>query len=201
MLRVTPKGTYVPGKVLYPPKLDRPFIFDEGLMRSRPADQSEYSNASYEINIIVENDVAKQLEAEMLKLFNEKFEKKKPKNLPIQYNDEADQWVFKAKIRGEYRGDIIPPIQLRDSQRKLLQDRVQIGVGSQVVVKVNPIAYATGAVSGVTARLKVVQIIKLVEDDEDHGFDVVDDGFIAATNSMVENKTVSDDDFDSDIPF
>ena len=197
MLKVTPKGTYVSGKVLYPPKLNRPYIFDEQLQRSRPAEESELAQASYEIKIIIEDEHAKKLEKEALRVFGEKYEKKKPKNMPVQYNDEADQWVFKANIRGAYGLDVIEPIPVFDSGGAKVSSDLKIGVGSDVVVKAGMFAYSTGAVSGVTCRLRAVQIRHLVEADEDHGFDVLEGGFTMGDKS---DATTSDD-LDDDIPF
>lgn len=196
MLKVTPKGTYISGKVLYPPKLEKPYIFDEQLQRSRPAEESELAQASYEIKVIVENSDAKHLERECLRVFDEKYPKKKPKNMPVQYNDEADQWVFKANIRGAYGLDVIEPISLYDSKGKKLESNLKIGVGSEVIVRAGMFAYNTGAVSGVTCRLRGVQIKELIEADEDHGFDVIDDGF-----TMKDQADVGQDELDSDIPF
>lgn len=196
MLKLTPKGTFISGKVLYPPKLDRPYIYDESLVRSRPAEESELAQASYEIMIIVDEDDAKQLEKQCLRVFSEKYERKKPKNLPVQYNDEADQWVFKAKIRGAYGVEPVDPIALVDSTGKKVDSKIRVGVGSEVVVKSSMFAYNTGAVSGVACRLRGVQIKHLVESDEDHGFDVIDGGY-----TMSDRPNEAEDDFDSDIPF
>ena len=197
MLKFTPKGAYVSGKVLYPPKLDKPYIFDEQLQRSRPAEQSELAQASYEIKIIVEDGYAKKIEQESLRIFNEKYEKKKPKNMPVQYNEEADQWVFKANIRGAYGTETIDPIAVFDSGGAKVSSDLKIGVGSDVVVRAGMFAYSTGAVSGVTCRLRAVQIRHLVHSDEDHGFDVLEGGFTVSDKS---DATTSDD-LDDDIPF
>lgn len=196
MLKFTPKGTFISGKVLYPPKLETPYIYDNSLQRSRPAQESELTDAHYEIMIIVDEDDAKQLEKQCLRAFGEKYPKKKANNMPLIYNDEADQWVFKSKIRGAYGAELVPPIQVVDSKGKKVDSSLRIGVGSEVIVKSGLVAYVSGSNQGVTCRLRGVQIKQLVEADEDHGFDVLDDGY-----TMTDQSHETNDELDDDIPF
>lgn len=198
-VKITPRAIFVEGTAKYPPKLDRPHLFDEKLNRSRPANNGEEGDARYELVLNITEDDAKAIEAECVKIFQGKYgPKKSPNNLPTHYDLDDKQWHIKSTIRGAFGDEKVGPIPAIDSKKNPIEEVGMIGTGSKMVLKCGLIAYNTGTVNGVTARLRVVQVLELAEAKADlDGFDEAD-GYVADAPSNVSGDEGFKED---DIPF
>jgi len=191
-VKITAKSVFVSGTAKYPPKLARPYLFDEKLNRSRPANPGEEGDARYELVLTITDEDAKAIEAAAVNVFQTKYgPKKSPNNLPTHYDLDDKQWQIKSTIRGAFGDEKVDPIAAIDSKKNPIEDVGMIGTGSKMVLKCGLVAYNTGSVNGVTARLRVVQVLELSENSADlDGFEEVD-GYVAPDDNKLED----------DIPF
>ena len=112
--------------------------------------------------------------------------------------------IFKFKTKAKIitkDGKVIPnKVAIFDSQGKPMTD-ISIWSGSEMKVSAELIPYFTSmAGSGVSLRLRAVQITKLVEggnaNSAGHGFDKVEDGYVAPeVDKTFENEVQTNTDF------
>jgi type IV secretory pathway VirB9-like protein len=82
--------------------------------------------------------------------------------LPYKKTDDGEI-VGKAKLKGAYGTDKVdPPLQV-DAKRNRLPADFMLTTGSRVNLSVTIVPYNTGAVNGVSLRLRAVQVIELAE--------------------------------------
>lgn len=145
----------------------------------------------YSIMVKIDDDKLEALKNKLENIFNEaeptmakKPNRKKPMNLAIKEDTKAGECI-KAKTQHYYKnretGEITPktlPIFKKNGEP--LEQGVQIGNGSEVVINVTPSPYIVNSNTyGVQLRLNAVQVLDLVEygtrSAEAFGFDVADD--------------------------
>ncbi len=193
----------------YYPKLDRTYKFDQIEGRSVPCDPLD-DGAEYSINFLLTEEQAKELHAHCAKVWKEfvATEKKapeKPTFLPYKKTDDG-LFMGKAKIKGAYGGEPTKkPLQV-DADNEPMGDDFQLTTGSTINVAVALSAYSTGMANGVTARLRGVQVLKLMDMQVNSPFDRVEGGFKKTSPeqkaaAFEAQKPTEDDPFGDDIPF
>ena len=163
-------------KALYP-KLNRTYHFSSEQGKSVPCDALA-DGAAYTIDFELDKQTCVDFDKECTKVYKaaaDADKKKKWKADPtyLPYKDTGESFTGKAKLKGAYSGEATrPPVQ-KDAERNSLPADFELTTGSKVNVWGKLFAYNTGAVSGVSLRLKGVQVLELAEQGE------VDDPFAA----------------------
>lgn len=163
-------------KALYP-KLNRTYHFSSEQGKSVPCDALD-DGAAYTIDFELDKQTCVDFDKECTRVYKEAADadkKKKWKADPtyLPYKDNGEYFTGKAKLKGAYSGEATrPPVQ-KDAERNSLPADFELTTGSKVNVWGKLFAYNTGAVSGVSFRLKGVQVLELAEQGE------VDDPFAA----------------------
>ena len=151
------------------PKIDKPYRFDNDENRSVPCNATE-DGAAYELAFKMSKEDAKEFWSfiedswkQYLKTNGKKPEKMK--NMPF-YEDKEDptQLVFKAKIKAAYSGQPTKKPTVFNAANQAIDDpEFMLTTGSTVNVAVQAVPYMTGMASGVSLRLRAVQLIDLAE--------------------------------------
>ena len=178
--------------------------------RLNKADTKFFSRGEFKTSLRMSKKEAEPLMAGLSEIFQdhtgEKLNENKTNLWTIDVDDQgepAGTVTFHTKIRNLLltkgkKGEIWErkPKQY-DSQGNLID--VQVGAGSELIVACDIYAWDTGSNKGITLQPIAVQVIKLVEYVEKHGFDAVEGGFIGkpdTDNSDTVVEAVTADDFD-----
>ena len=205
-------------KALYP-KLYKTFAWNDAEGQEKPCDPLD-DNAAYKVNFELSKEELVEFDKLCMEVYREaektdpkKRKWKEPKYMP--YDDTKEPMEGKAKLKGAYNGEATrPPVQ-KDAQRNTLPADFQLTTGSTINVWGKLFAYNTGAVSGVSFRLRGVQVLELAEKSEEPDpFDSTD-GFSASdapkpseivadpTGGLLDGKDEqkTSNDLDDEIPF
>lgn len=197
------------------PKIDRPYRFDQDENRSVACGATE-DGAAYELNFRIAKEDAKELWSwvdEAWKGFLKANGKKpeKMKNMPYtEDKEDPSQLIFKAKLKAAYSGQATkPPAVFNAANQAITDEGFQLTSGSTVNVALQAVPYATGVASGVSLRLRAVQVLELAETAAGASpFDVDEDAvkanlaFMATAADKPKAEPVAEsDDFNDDIPF
>ena len=149
------------------PRIDKPYRFDTKAGKkgkSVPCDATE-DGASYELDFVLDKDQAKELYTIMQKAYkNAKGRDKswdEKLNMPFKKQEDGT-FLGKAKLRAAYDGVPTSLPDQFDAKNKRLEEGFMLTTGSTIHVAVELIPYkiaATGA-SGVSLRLRGVQVLK-----------------------------------------
>ena len=150
------------------PRLNATYKFDSVEQRSVKCDPLD-DGAAYETQFVMDSDTAKTLHGLCMEAWKnaaamdtKKKWPEKPSLLPYKKTDDG-QIVGKAKLKGAYGTDKVePPLQV-DAKRNRLPADFMLTTGSLVNLSVTIVPYNTGAVNGVSLRLRAVQVIELAE--------------------------------------
>jgi hypothetical protein len=150
------------------PRLNATYKFDSAEQRSVKCDPLD-DGAAYEMQFVMDSDTAKTLHGLCMEAWKnaaaldpKKIWLEKPGLLPYKKQEDGTV-VGKAKLKGAYGTDKVdPPLQV-DAKRNRLPADFMLTTGSRVNLSVTIVPYKTGAVSGVTLRLRAVQVIELAE--------------------------------------
>jgi len=201
-------------KALYP-KLNRTYHFSSEQSKSVPCDALA-DGAAYTIDFELDKQTCIDFDKECNKVYKAAADadtKKKWKADPtyLPYKDNGEYFTGKAKLKGAYSGEATrPPVQ-KDAERNSLPANFELTTGSKVNVWGKLFAYNTGAVSGVSFRLKGVQVLELAEQgDVDDPF-AKTTGYAPRTSEVVADPTgglldgkdeqQTSPDMDDEIPF
>lgn len=151
------------------PRLNATYKFDSVEQRSVKCDPLD-DGAAYETQFVMDSDTAKTLHGLCMEAWKnaaaldakKKKWPEKPSLLPYKKTDEGEI-VGKAKLKGAYGTDKVdPPLQV-DAKRNRLPADFMLTTGSRMNLSVTIVPYNTGAVNGVSLRLRAVQVIELAE--------------------------------------
>jgi hypothetical protein len=196
------------------PRIDKPYRFDTKAGKkgkSVPCDATE-DGASYELDFVLDKDQAKELYTIMQKAYkNAKGRDKswdEKLNMPFKKQEDGT-FLGKAKLRAAYDGVPTSLPDQFDAKNKRLEEGFMLTTGSTVHVAVELIPYkiaATGA-SGVSLRLRGVQVLKYLPYKppspfgEEEGFNADEEGASPfkeessdADNMFEAEETTSEDD-------
>ena len=182
------------------PRLNTTYKFDSVEQRSVKCDPLD-DGAAYEMQFVMDSDTAKTLHGLCLEAWKnaaamdpKKIWLEKPGLLPYKKQEDGTV-VGKAKLKGAYGTDKVdPPLQV-DAKRNRLPADFMLTTGSRVNLSVTIVPYKTGAVSGVTLRLRAVQVIELAE-----GMTASDpfgevDGYVVNETPAASRASVQNDPF------
>ena len=164
------------------PKVDRTYAFNSKIKRSEPCDPRD-QNAAYSIAFRMDGATAKGLSDAMKKAYADNRDDDWDAKLANPFvKDDNGTYTHKANLKGAYNGETTTkPLEV-DSQGTPLAEGFQLTTGSTVNVAVQLIPYRMKLgkewESGVSLRLKAVQVIKYVPLEVRNPFGVVDGGFV-----------------------
>ena len=164
------------------PKVDRTYVFNSKVRRSEPCDARD-QNAAYSIAFRMDGATAKALFNVMKQTYaanrNEDWDEKLANPF---VKDDNGMYTHKANLKGAYNGETTTkPLEI-DSSGEMLPKGFQLTTGSTVNVAVQLIPYRMKLgktwESGVSLRLKAVQVIKYVPMEVRNPFGKVEGGFV-----------------------
>ena len=159
------------------PKIDQTYHFNDKVKRTIPCGPRE-DNAEYSIEFRMNKDAAQKLHKAMSAAYGANRPKGAPDKLVIPFVKEDDgMYKHKSTIKGQYSGNLTHKPVLADSQGQRLPSDFKLTTGSTVNIYVQFIPYKMGPNSGVSLRLKGVQVIKYNEYTPLIEFDVVEGGY------------------------
>ena len=186
------------------PRINRTYKFDSQERRSVPCEASDPAS-EYSINFEMTQAQAKALWAEMLKAYTEKKQAGWPEKPVSPFKKTEDGTVTaKAKLKGNYNGELTKkPLQV-DAQNVKLADDFMLTTGSKVHIAVTFVPYNMRE-AGVSMRLRAVQVIEYKPMEEQNPFEATT-GFTAAEQDdpfcLPKAKPAAPaDQFDDEIPF
>jgi len=169
-MKITDKGEIFNDVTVRYPRINRPYRFCSIENKTVPCDALE-DGAAYELSFELDKAGAIELHKRCMEIYNaaasadtKRKWKEKPQYLPYREpSEEGQPFMVKAKLKGAYGTDKTRPPMQKDAQRKDLPEDFMLTSGSKCNVWGVLFAYNTGAVSGVSFRLKGVQVLELSE--------------------------------------
>ena len=144
------------------PRINCPYRFDQKERRSVPCDPFD-DGAKYEINFKMSKAQAKELRKNMVEAYDGKVKSEKdwPKSFENPFTkDEDGNYIYKANLKGAYGKDATrKPVQF-DAKNTKLGDDFLLTTGSKINVAVTFTPYHGSMGTGVSLRLRAVQVIK-----------------------------------------
>ena len=166
------------------PKINRPYRFDNKEKRSVPCDATD-DQAKYEIDFRMNKGQAQDLWKAMSSAYASQKEDSWPEKIKNPFKKDADSgtFTFKSKLAAAYNGNPTPaPAQL-DAKNKQLDETFELTTGSTVNVAVVFVPYSIDKDrTGVSLRLKAVQVVQYVPRSVNSPFKAVD-GFTSDDSS------------------
>ena len=162
------------------PRINGTYRFDQKERRSVPCDAFD-DGAKYELSFRMTKVQAKKLYKAMLEAYNNKAESEKewPEKFENPFTrDEDGDFVFKASLKGAYGKDATRKPAQFDAKNTKLEGDFLLTTGSTVNIAVVFSPYHGTIGTGVSLRLRAVQIIKYVPMEAFSPFDTAD-GFEA----------------------
>ena len=225
-MKITDMGEVFNNVTVMYPRINRTYRFDNMEMKTVPCDPMD-DGAAYELQFTITKDEAIEVMKHAKAIYDaadKKDEKRDwPKNMkytPLgEYEKvvkamkgDEDVFTIKAKLKGAYGTDKTRPPLQRDASNKDLPADFLLTSNSKCNVWGVMFAYNTGAVSGVSFRLKGVQVLELAEMqasgnpfEETSGYTngaSNDDPFgLPPTQPAVKEAPKASADFDDEIPF
>lgn len=163
-------------EALYP-RLNRTYRFDKAENRSVPCETHE-ENARYELSFKMSSEQAKAVMLDMARQYSVEKEDSWPEKFPLPFAKEDNLFVGKTSLKGAYGTEATrPPLQFDSNNDKLAEDFL-LTTGSTVNIAVNLVPYmmkvGKAVDSGVSLRLRAVQVIKYVPLESKSPFGVVE---------------------------
>mgnify|MGYP003629571402 FL=1 len=197
------EGYFINGVEAKYPHLDKTYNWDDSEGRSMPC-KPLAANAAYDTNFIMSEDTADALWKEMRAAYKErqKAESKWPVKFDKPFTEEDDgRLTFKASLKGAYNGEPTAAPRQVDSSNVTLAEDFQLTSGSTVNLYVTFVPYHMKTGTGVSLRLRAVQVTNYVPRKETSPFGAVEGGFVAAASddespfgAQATTAKVSDDD-------
>lgn len=187
------------------PRINKTYKFDSIENRSVPCEASD-PMAAYEMSFEMTQAQAKALWGEMLKAYDAKKQTGWPDKPTSPFKKTEDGTVTaKAKLKGNYGGDLTKkPLQV-DAQNVKLADDFMLTTGSKVHIAVTFVPYNMRE-AGVSMRLRAVQVIEYKEPMEEQSPFGSTAGFTAPAQDdpfglPAETPAAPVNDLDDEIPF
>ena len=181
------------------PKLNRTYRFDKSKTDKYPHGETvpcEIQDDGAEYTLSLELN-----ETEAVKLYNlmkaDYVAKKAPTwkefQLPqevFEYREDTGTYVARTKLPAMFDSEITKPVKQFDAKNKKLDASFELTTGSEVNCLVQIVVYMpqTDKQSGVSLRLRQVQIISLAEKVERSMFNVIDGGFSAPSEGFAQEE-------------
>lgn len=145
------------------PRINTTYKFDNKLKRSVPCDVFD-DGAKYELNFRMVSEQAKKLFAEMKQAYNEKAADDWPDKFPNPFNKDDDgMYVYKTVLKGAYGKDATGKPAQYDAANTKLADDFLLTTGSEINIAGVFVPYHNaGMGTGVSLRLRAIQVIKYV---------------------------------------
>ena len=168
-MKITDMGEVFNNVTIRYPRINRTYRFDSVENKTVPCDPLD-DGAAYELSFEISKEEAIELHKQCMAVYKAAAEadtkrkwKDKPQYLPYKEPSEGDTFTVKGKLKGAYGTDKTNPPKQVDAQRKDLPKDFMLTSGSKGNVWGKLFAYNTGAVSGVSFRLRGVQVLELAE--------------------------------------
>lgn len=215
-MKITDMGEVFSNVTIRYPRINRCYRFDSVENKTVPADPMD-DGAAYELSFEISKDEAIELHKQCMAVYaaaaqadTKRKWKEKPQYLPYREPEGDGPFMVKAKLKGAYGADKTKPPKQVDAQRKDLPSDFMLTSGSKGNVWGKLFAYNTGVVSGVSFRLRGVQVLELAEMEGGGDPFSETDGFKGGTSSgsddpfglpPVKQAAPSNAVFDDEIPF
>jgi len=171
------------------PRLDRPYSFDSVEMRSVPCDALE-EGAAFDLSFVMDKTQAMELHKVAMQAWanasagdTKRKWPEKPTNLPYKTDETTGLIIGKAKLKAAYSGEKTRPPAQYDAKNAKLGDDFRLTTGSKINLAVTVVPFNTGAVNGISLRLRAVQVIELAEPMEGSNPFQPTDGFSSQSAS------------------
>lgn len=196
------------------PRINRTYKFDANERKSMPCDPLD-PLATYDISFRLSKDQARDLWKKMCEAYKAKADPSWPAAPINPFKDDGDGFFTgKAKLKGNYNGELTKKPNQWDAQGKLLPDDFMLTTGSMVNIAVTCVPYNMRE-AGVSLRLRAVQVLRLEEVEDANPFSTVPgySGIDTASSPEVEHpfgntstqaaqeQNTKAPDFDDEIPF
>lgn len=161
------------------PRINGTYKFDSIEGKSVKCDPKDPA-AAYEMSFKMTPDQAKALWGKMLEAYSAKKQAGWPEQ-PVNpfKKDEDGCFIGKAKLKGNYNGELTKGVAQYDAHGSKLADDFMLTTGSKVNVAVTFVPYNMRE-AGVSLRLRAVQVVEYKEMEESNPFGQVDGGFTAS---------------------
>ena len=171
----------VTGATALYPRIDKTYKFENnGRMPCAPTDDG----AEYTMSLVLTKEQAVPLYNAMKTAYNEgkdpKWKEFPPSDEVFERNDNGE-YIARTKLKGAFNGEPTSIAQFDSSNNKLPSD-FMLTTGSKINVLVSLVVYDPKNGSGISLRLRQVQVIDLAEMKTRSAFDTIEGGF----NSTVE---------------
>ena len=194
--------------ILYP-RLNQPYRFDSAENKSVACKWDE-EGASYETSFIMEKDEAVTLgrickEAwKNAVALNDNWPNK-PEKMPakiVKAEDGSTEYHGKCRIKAKYGSDQTQQPKQVDAKRNPFPSDFRLTTGSKANIAVTIVPYNTGTESGVSLRIRAVQVTELAQEQVSNNdpFSVVD-GYTTDDTFVSAPAPVEDLLEDDEIPF
>ena len=168
------------------PRLNSPYRFDQTAGtrgKSVPCDPLD-EGAKYEVQFRMSAEQAKTLFKSMMEAYVAKREQNWPEKITMPFTKEADgTFTGKAALKGAYGKQVTNKPKQYDAKNKELAEDFQLTTGSTVNIQVVFVPYSMRD-TGVSLRLRAVQVIKYKPREAYSPFDV-EDGFTVEDDTEV----------------
>jgi len=150
------------------PKINRPYRFDTTERRSVPCDAFD-DGAAYTMDFKMDKTQAKELFMGMAESYKEAREDNWPKSFepPFGEPDEDGLYKGKVKLKAAFGKEATRKPSQYDAEGNKLPDDFLLTTGSTVNIAVQFIPYHTTASTGVSLRIRAVQVIELAKQMEE----------------------------------
>ena len=173
------------------PRINKTYKYDSGEMKSVPCPASDPA-AAYELSFSMTPEQAKDLWAAMVKAYNEKRKPEWPEQPvnPFKRDDKTGNFIGKAKLKGNYNGELTKGVAQYDASANLLASDFMLTTNSIVNVAVTFVPYNMRE-AGVSMRLRAVQVLKLAESEAQNPFGATDGYTSGDSNPFAAAQTAA----------
>ena len=189
--------------ILYP-RIDKPYRFDQAENHSVPCGPLE-KGAKYETKFRMDEEIATALMQVMAVAYNEKRKKNWPEKVPMPFDkDEDGIYIGKCNLKGSFDGvEAVKPPKQFDAKNNELAEGFQLTTGSIANLYVETVPYHGDIGTGVSLRLRAVQVIAYKPLEALSPFEVTDEGFesgspFGASAGGFDSKTEAPTVFDTE---
>ena len=157
------------------PRINTTYKFDNKQKRSVPCDVFD-DGAKYELNFRMASEQAKKLYADMKKAYTERAVDGWPEKFSNPFKKDDDgMYVYKTVLKGAYAKSATGKPAQYDAANTKLDDDFLLTTGSEINIAGVFVPYHnTGMGTGVSLRLRAVQVIKYVPLQTTSPFEVID---------------------------
>lgn len=188
--------------ILYP-RLNQPYRFDSAENKSVACKWDE-EGASYETSFIMEKDeavtlgrICKEAYKNAVSLDNKRKWPSEPQRLPaktLKNDDGSTEYHGKCRIKAKYGSDQTQQPKQVDAKRNPFPSDFRLTTGSKANIAVTIVPYNTGTESGVSLRIRAVQVTELAQEQVSNNdpFSVVDGYTTDSPFDVVDGYTTDD---------